>query len=73
MEKIILKIIIMHILYYCTTVFCTFEDVDRTTNILNLASPTVDNIYYGNRRANKILPLQDNKFIVVYIGDLGKC
>lgn len=68
-----INIIIVNILFYDSNVFCTFEDVDRTTGILNLVSPTVDSTYYGTRRANKILPLPENKFIVVYIGDSGKC
>lgn len=51
----------------------TFDDVDRAAGILNLASPTHHPTYYEGRYGNTILPLADNKFIVVYIGNGGKC
>lgn len=41
------NIIIILFLTCSTTFFCTFEDVDRATSILNLDSPTVDMTFYG--------------------------
>lgn len=42
MKLQIIVVIFIYIIFHSVTVFCTFEDVDRATNILNLVSPTID-------------------------------
>lgn len=67
----IFKLSIIYILFHIAK--STFEAVDRSTSLIGIIQPTYGVRNPMNRRANKVLAFPDNTFVIVYIGDSGKC